>query len=153
MAETCNNISDVKKFAKITPCGTPKFIFVADATGNKIVIEHYSGFNYSIQKPHNNLIIHTNHILEKNYIKYDKQKRRVESEKRYSIIKNKCDGSSPSNLLDIKTILDSKGVFSHQAGAKNNPNTIYQLLMDLKHEQIYFFTKYKIYQLHELVKN
>jgi predicted choloylglycine hydrolase len=148
MIETCDDVDDVIKFAKITPCGTPKFIYVADAKGNNIVIEHYSGLNYFIRKPSHGLLAQTNHIINKPFIEYDNEKRRPESKGRLEIIENKCTKFKPENLFDIKTILDSINVFAIQ---KNKASTTYQLLMDLPNKKIYFFTKYKLYQLHELL--
>ena len=145
IAETCNDVNDVIKFLKIVPCGTPKFMFVADALGKQIVIEHFSGFNYHILKPSNHLLIHTNHIIYEPYIKYDNKKRRKESIERYNIIETKCEKLKPTNLLDMKVIIDN--VFAEYKG---KPKTIYQLLLDLPNGKIYYITKHKCYLLNEL---
>lgn len=146
MAETCGNVHDVEEFLKIIPCETPKFIFVADTEGNQIVIEHYTGLNYVIVRPTDGLLIHTNHILDEEHIKYDNKKHMKESIKRYNIIRDKCLEFKPTNLLEIKTVMDN--VFGEY---KNRPSTIHQLFMNLPEKKVYYLTKYKIYNLHELL--
>jgi predicted choloylglycine hydrolase len=146
MAETCNNILDVMKFLKKTPCNTPKFIFVSDRKGNSVIIEHYTGFNYYVREPVNNILIQTNHILNPTHIKYDKKKFRKESKNRYKYMEDKCKNKA-LDYLDVKTILDSKEVF---AIYNKKPSTIYQIIMNLSKKKIYLFTKYKVYQLQEL---
>jgi len=144
IAELCKNIDEVLKYMKEVPCATPKFYFVSDKSGKSIVIEHFGGTDYRVLHSSSCLLIHTNHVLDKQYIKYDNKKTRKESIERYNTIKTLCRKNKPKTLIEIKTILDDDKVFAMYKGREA---TVYQLLMDMRNKKIYFCWKHKIYKL------
>lgn len=151
MSETCTTIGDVIKFLRKVPNAIPKNIFITDSTGDSIVIEHNSGFDYKIFRPmklgagDDTLLIHTNHFLYKMYgKKYDTGGSNGFSERRYNAIYNLCKELKPKSLIDIKLILDDDLVYDLY---RHKPETIWQLMLDLKHKKIYCFIHGKLRKL------
>ncbi|MCU0660160.1 MAG: C45 family peptidase [Candidatus Pacebacteria bacterium] len=72
VAETCKNVAEAVRLFKKVPLNCAKNFFIADAQGNMVVVEHFSGLNLKIVKPKDDLLIQTNHYNDPEFSKQDK---------------------------------------------------------------------------------
>jgi predicted choloylglycine hydrolase len=138
LSETCTTIEDVLSMIKKIPLSGAKTFFVGDKSGKSVVIEHNGKFQYKVLYQTNNLLIQTNHFVDKElFTKYDHIKKHPtwykNSLDRYNKIKDLVEKNKPTNLKEIKKILDTPPVLD-----KTKEGTLWQLVMDLKRKLIYF---------------
>jgi predicted choloylglycine hydrolase len=148
VAETCNNIDDVINLIKKIPIRNPKVFFIGDKTGRYIQIENYRIHEFKIFKPQNDLLIHTNNILNPKFRKYDDKWYSKESKRRYRAVVEGIYKIKPKTLMNMKTVMDDERIFSFYKG---KPETIYQLFMNLKNREIFFMTKYRVSKISDLL--
>ena len=138
LSESCSTIEDVIAKIKTIPLSGAKTFFVGDKSGRSIVIEHNGKFQYKILRQSDHLLIQTNHFVDPEFFKkYDHMKSHPSwyknSMDRYNKIKELVEKNKPKNLKEIRKILDTPPVFD-----TSSDGTLWQLLLDLKHKNIYF---------------
>jgi predicted choloylglycine hydrolase len=150
ISETCNTVKDVLDVIKTLPLSVPKNFYVADKSGESILIEHNSGTEYKIIRPTNDLLIKTNIYLNKDFIKkYDLAYKGTpygDVMYRQNTIKKLAEKIKPKTLIDIKRILDADHVYYKE----KHLETIFQLLIDIKKRDVYLMLDGKIINLDNL---
>ncbi|MFZ2072360.1 MAG: C45 family peptidase [Minisyncoccia bacterium] len=71
IAEDCKNVKEAINIFKQVPLNCAKNFFIADSSGNMAVIEHFSGLDFKVLKPKDNILIKTNHYNDPKFAKKD----------------------------------------------------------------------------------
>ena len=140
--ERCKNVSEALALFKKIPVGCPKNFFLADRSGEMVVVEHASGKNYKVIKPAQGILIKTNHYLDPILVKQDlilSQRPSNSTFVRYfELFRN-------INLLDPKKIKLSqveKLILAKNSYIRQNSftsKTIWSLVLDMKKRKYYFY--------------
>lgn len=140
IAETCTTVEDAIKVFKRVPLCCPKNFFIADKKGNMVIVEHTSK-KFKIIHPKDNLLIQTNHYVDKGLESEDTVLKRVPYHntflRYYETLYGVNFNREKFNYDDIIKILGRKGSYTCQ----NFPGikTIWSLSLDMQKQKYVLF--------------
>lgn len=140
IAETCATVEEaIKVFEKVPLC-CPKNFFIADKKGDMVIIEHTSK-KFKILRPKENILIQTNHYVDKELEKDDTVLKRIPYHNTFLRYYETLQGinfkQKKFNHNSIIKILGRKGSYTCQnfPGVK----TIWSLALDIQREKYTLF--------------
>ena len=140
IAETCTTVEDaIKVFEKVPLC-CPKNFFIADKKGNMAIVEHTSK-KFKVIYPKDNLLIQTNHYVDKELEIEDTVLKRVPYHntflRYYETLQGINFNKEKFSYDNIMKILGRKGSYTCQnfPGVK----TIWSLALDMQKQKYILF--------------
>jgi predicted choloylglycine hydrolase len=140
IGETCKSVDEALELFKTIPLSVPKNFFIADKSGNMVVVEHNSN-KYKVVYPKDDILIKTNHFLDPELSLIDnvlKKNPYHNTYKRYSAVVGHINKVKDEvNSEKLYEILSDKANQICQVG---DMQTIWSLLMNMK-SQDYLLVK------------